>query len=886
MTPALRRVAAMPLTEISFRVRERLRTQAERLHAHVGGAAWNWRVLRHVLAPRLMTDSLARAIDRADWQAVGTELRQACAARPSRFALDPRSALELANEIVARWPDAPADAASRADRILAGRYSLLGYDALSFSPAGTAPDWHFDPVSDRAAPRRFWADIPFLKPQSGDHKVIWELNRHQHFLALGRAFWLTGDRRYADGIRRDLRSWLDENPPLVGINWASSLELAFRSLSWVSALHVLLAEKVRGSSEPHAASGADDAWVVYLLAGLHRQLTHVERHLSRYFSPNTHLTGEALALYVAGSALPELAASERWIQAGRAVLLEQVRAQIHPDGGHAELSTCYHRYTLDFYNLALVTATLTRDDDAADVFADAVVRLARYLDAFATDGRVPAIGDDDGGMLWPLTGRDPRNVSDSLALAAILTGVAMPGQEGDATDSPRGVPEEALWLAWQVRPGIRASDAATPTASHAGMVARHFPDSGYAIVRDGRGDCLTFDVGRHGFMNGGHAHADALALTLTLNRVAFLIDPGTATYTMNRELRARMRDSASHNTLTLDGRSSAVPAGPFQWHTRATARLDRWTANRAFVMAEGSHDGYLPAIHRRLVIHGPHTGWLVIDRVSGDARHTDVHWHFDPSWDVSAISDGRLRASGPAGAVAWLLSHGGTTELFHGGASLGWCSPRYGALVPTFAARTRTDATESAVRLVTWIGADEDTGVPSLDVVTDEAMAIHVNHHRGATLTVLQPDDTRRSHIFHGERITSDARMLQVAALEDGGVRVSCVDATRVTTPGLALHEIHTSSPVADLHVSLTRETLALWAGSPPPTLRLTCADTLPPRVQLNGRDLPAEARDRRSVTVSDAHWSGGTLVANGTAVAGARAMTTAPMALMRKDHR
>ena len=39
---------------------------------------------------------------------------------------------------------------------------------------------------------------------------------------------------------------------------------------------------------------------------LDRQLTHIEQNLSHYFSPNTHLSGEALALYVAGCALPEL----------------------------------------------------------------------------------------------------------------------------------------------------------------------------------------------------------------------------------------------------------------------------------------------------------------------------------------------------------------------------------------------------------------------------------------------------------------------------------------------------------------------------------------------------------------------------------------------------
>ena len=102
-----------------------------------------------------------------------------------------------------------------------------------------------------------------------------------------------------------------------------------------------------------ASGDRPSPWTVDLLLGLDRQLTLVEQNLSRYFSPNTHLLGEALALYVVGRALPELRRAAKWEQLGRTVLVEQIARQIHADGGHAELSTHYHRYTLDFYLLAL-----------------------------------------------------------------------------------------------------------------------------------------------------------------------------------------------------------------------------------------------------------------------------------------------------------------------------------------------------------------------------------------------------------------------------------------------------------------------------------------------------------------------------------------------------
>ena len=130
---------------------------------------------------------------------------------------------------------------SLADRVLAGRYDVLGYYDMEFTGGAHDIDWHLDPVHGQRAPAAFWADVPYLDASCGDHKVIWELNRHQHWLQLVRASWLTGDPRYQRAIVDRLDSWLAANPPLIGINWASMLEIGFRSLSWTWALHGLLA---------------------------------------------------------------------------------------------------------------------------------------------------------------------------------------------------------------------------------------------------------------------------------------------------------------------------------------------------------------------------------------------------------------------------------------------------------------------------------------------------------------------------------------------------------------------------------------------------------------------------------------------------------------------
>ena len=206
---------------------------------------------------------MRRAMSANDWQTVHHALLGRLERRPSRFVLDPASAETLVAHVHARWPHAAADAASRADRILAGRYDVLGYHDLGFTSAGRETSIGISTRCTTGGLQTvFWADVPYLDSRCGDHKVIWELNRHQHWLQLVRAAWLTGDPRYRLAIVERLDSWLAANPPLVGINWASMLEIGFRAISWTWALHGLLAMPTETAPRWHrpAARGSSTCW--------------------------------------------------------------------------------------------------------------------------------------------------------------------------------------------------------------------------------------------------------------------------------------------------------------------------------------------------------------------------------------------------------------------------------------------------------------------------------------------------------------------------------------------------------------------------------------------------------------------------------------------------
>ena len=169
-----------------------------------------------------------------------------------------------------------------------------------------------------------------------------------------------------------------------------------------------------------------------------------------------------------------------------------------------------------------------------------------------------------------------------------------------------------------------------------------FDEMGYYIARPSAGAHLVFDVGRHGFLNGGHAHADALSIVLTIDGRPLLIDPGTAVYTTDAALRDRFHGTALHNTLLVDGRPQSEPGRPFQWHSRIDARPLARVDEPGLVYFEAAHAGFAPLEHRRSVLCVEDLV-LIADHLvstSGPTERTAVeaHWHLDPAW-TEARSD-------------------------------------------------------------------------------------------------------------------------------------------------------------------------------------------------------------------------------------------------------
>jgi hypothetical protein len=640
----------------------------------------------------------------------------------------------------------------KAERIVEGRFDLLGHRDLSF---GQPPDWHLEPVARLRTPRLHWSRIEYLDAGvAGDKKIIWELNRQQYFATLGRAYWRTRDERYAEVFASHLESWMDENPPKFGINWSSSLEVSFRAISWLWAFHFF---KDSPSLSP--------ALYLRALKYLYLHARHLETYLSTYFSPNTHLTGEALGLYYLGTLLPEFRRAARWRETGLKVLASALDFQVRPDGVYFEQASYYHRYTADFYTHLYLLSKI----NGQPLEAKFVEKLSALLDHLMyltmPDGTTPLFGDDDGGRLVMLDERPANDFRSTLATAAALF------QRNDYKYVAEAATEETLWLLGP--DGLKAFDelkAERPMdESHA------FRESGYFVMRDGwtkTSNYLLVDCGPHGAANCGHAHADALSIELAARGRTLLVDTGTYTYTGSAEMRDLFRSSAAHNTLCVDNESSSVPAGPFHWKHVARTTLHAWHSHERFDYFEGAHDGYerlpQPVAHTRSLLFLKNRYWLMRDRLSAEGRHQyDLRFHFSADASPSALVEGQ------GGAVSESWSEKSGLEIFAFGcgrwlAEEGWVSAGYGerraAPVYNFSATA-----EGEQEFLTFLMPHEAEGSKSAKTVVTESGAtggrLFELERAGWCDRVLAGDGS----LIETERFRSDFKLAWVRFAEDKG---------------------------------------------------------------------------------------------------------------------
>ncbi len=575
-------------------------------------------------------------------------------------------ARESADLLRAHLPAEALEILHQADDIRRHHFRLLGYEDLDY---GAEIDWHLDRVHGKRAPLDPWFKIPFLEFAAvGDHKITWELNRHQHLVTLAKAWLLSKDEKYVRELIAQWHSWIKANPYPLGIHWGSTLEVAFRSLSWI------WVDQMLADAPGYAELRAE------LLPALAFHGRYIERYLSTYFSPNTHLLGEAVALFFLGTLYPQIAAASRWQQTGWKLLLQEAQRQVRPDGVYFEQSLHYHVYALDFFLYARLLAGRNGLEIPAE-YDSMLGKMLAVVQALSQAGPPEGFGDDDGGRVFNPRRNRTEHMTDPLAIGTLLY--------GREDLSAARLTEESIWLF-----GQQAVDAFPRQNAHPAPLSAAFRDGGLYVLADSQPypQQMVVDAGPQGVGRCGHGHADALSVRLTMDGQRCLVDAGSGVYiSADPADRNAFRGTAAHNTMRVDGMDQAVPGDPFSWTAIPTTRLENWSAGKTFSYFAGSHDGYArladPVTHCRYVVKINGGPALVRDVALGQKEHElEVLWHFGPDLEVREAGEGMLTISNSASAEAGqpalnLIVPDETTWQLEITRSL--ISPAYGKFQPT-----------------------------------------------------------------------------------------------------------------------------------------------------------------------------------------------------------
>jgi len=525
-----------------------------------------------------------------------------------------------------------------AEGILAHRFPLLGGEV------STGPEirWRRDPLRGLETSRRYFRFIPYLdRRRAGDHKIIWELNRHQHLVLLAQACRLTGRREFCDELQRQVESWLLQNPFHRGINWASALEVGLRALAWVWVFHL-------------AGAQMGEAFRGRFLTALYRHGCHLEHNFSHYFSRNTHLIGEAVALHALGTLFPEWPRAAQWARQGAEVVHSELAYQVLNDGAHFERSSYYHVYALDFFlfNYLLSGRPIQ--------MRPALERMGEYLEALLGPGRaIPLLGDDDGGRVFHPYGPCAEFGRATLATCALVLG------RDDWPFETEDLYPQAVW--WLGEEAWRAGRGQPPRVG----ASRLFADAGLAVMAAGPLQVIV-DAGPFGAGRGGHSHSDTLSLVVRRGAEEILVDAGTCTYVAEPAWRDWFRGTAAHNTVRVNEAPQAEPRTPFGWHDPPAVRIRDWsaTAGSDFLDAICSYRGFT---HRRRVLLLRPALLVVLDDVEGTEQAlVEQFWHAGQEVTLPAA---RVCQIGPR---ARLVLAGGDTITCGRGGEHGWRSRVFG----------------------------------------------------------------------------------------------------------------------------------------------------------------------------------------------------------------
>jgi heparan-sulfate lyase len=406
-----------------------------------------------------------------------------------------------------------------------------------------------------------------------DNEWVWQLNRMGFWQSMATVYWQTKDEKYAKEWCSQLVDWTRKNPRDKEHDYAwRSIETGIRGHSWTNLFQRFL----------DSPSFTPDVLVAFLNS-FHEHASYL---MTVYRTGSNWGLMEAEGLAFIAMTFPEFQESEKWNTEAIRRLNIEITKQVYPDGHQRELAMGYHNGCIGWftrtYDMALMNGKKNFFPESYKKVVEKMCEVSLKLGF--PDGTNPQFGDSwtgEPGHLWnSLLGWGKLyNRQDFIY-------VATQGKEGKLPES----------------------------------TAYALETSGFYSMRSGwdkNAICLVLKCGPDG---GGHCQPDNGTFELYAGGRHLMPDAGSFIYSGDPVNRAWFRQTKVHQTLTLDGKSSAY-----------APRLLLWNPGKDLDVLVVENASYPDLTHRRSVLFVDKKYFIIVDEALGNATgDIDLHFQFGP----------------------------------------------------------------------------------------------------------------------------------------------------------------------------------------------------------------------------------------------------------------